>query len=327
MNNTIQAHLADVLGTGVKLNGKYAFKLMKFNNLGVANGDFAGFTKGDGDLLINITKAAQNGMKFGGPLVSKPGAALGVFKAVGKLSPTEMSDLTTTYNQIMKSGIDTNRAFRNIASQGHFSKDQMTVLQAMMGNIHIGKATDAAFAGKGQMFSDFDATSMEGKKLLDVGQASAKFWADHPFLNSLRNGWNSFMSYLGKLFGTLGRWFSAAGKYLSEKFNVLKNSGIGAFFKGNTWYENGVCILIVLAITGFLCWLGYKIYQVLMKKRKNKGGVRESYIRALNRQSFIEAKNVASFLKENTSMNKYERDKVAKYVYKNSLTRKINNLI
>lgn len=325
----VQSHLADVLTTGVKLNGKYAFKLMKFNNMNVASGDLAGFSKGNTELLVNITKAAQNGMKFGGRLVSQPGKAAKVFQAVGRLNPTEMSDLTTTYSQIMKQGIDTNRAFQNIANGGNFSKDQMTVLQAMMGNINVGKVGDSAFVGKGQMFSDFDATSAEGKKLLDVGQASAKFWSDHPFLRSLRNGWNSFISYIGKLFGTIGRWFSAAGKYLSDKFNVLKNSGLSAFFKGNTWYENGVCILVVLAITGFLCWGAYKLYQIMFKKRqmKKNATVKESYIRTINRQSFIEAKQVARFLKENTAMSKYDCNKVANFVYKKSLNRKINNLI
>ena len=133
---------------------------------------------------------------------------------------------------------------------------------------------------------------------------------------------------LSKMFKTMGAWImdklTKFWNWIVEKFAPVSEA-VSNYFKNTPNWQIALHAVIFAAVVALLAFIGRFLY----KKYKNssKAKTRESYLNTLNRQSFIEAKNVASFLKENTSMSKKECNKVANYVYKNSLTRKINNLI
>ncbi len=154
--------------------------------------------------------------------------------------------------------------------------------------------------------------------------------------------YNTIFAPIARVFGDI--WDKVSGvfrtigdalyKYIGKPFidhiyNPIKNalsSKIGD--SSSTWGDALLTALVVFAAFAALFLIGKWLYAKYKNwQAKRSGRVRESYVDMLNRQSFIEAKQVARFLKENTAMSKYDCNKVANFVYKKSLNRKINNLI
>lgn len=109
---------------------------------------------------------------------------------------------------------------------------------------------------------------------------------------------------------------AAAGKGLS---------GIKSFFsqvftdKGIAWKgtSGGHFVLYGIAalVLALIIWVAYKIIKKIIARRNAKATA----------ESYIEAENVAFYLRENTDMSKKDCNKIANFVYRKSLDRRLLN--
>ena len=144
--------------------------------------------------------------------------------------------------------------------------------------------------------------------------------------------------FWGKCSAVYDALLGGAGAVAGEAVNQ-KNAAIGGiknFFsqvftdKGIVWKgtSGGHLLLYGIAalVLALIIWFVYKIVKKI-RARKQMAATTESYVSLLSDQSFLEAKQVAYYLKENTAMSKKDCNKIANFVYKKSLNRKLNNLI
>lgn len=141
--------------------------------------------------------------------------------------------------------------------------------------------------------------------------------------------WMSIKRYYFNLFSGSGGVAGDSVNKAAGWFDKIKEAFTKVFSKefmsaGAT--NHGIVWGIVAVILLLLGWIAYKIIKKI-RSRKQMAATTESYVSLLSDQSFLEAKQVAYYLKENTAMSKKECNKVANYVYKSSLNRKLNNLI
>ena len=102
-------------------------------------------------------------------------------------------------------------------------------------------------------------------------------------------------------------------------------SGIKSFFsqvftdKGIAWKgtSGGHLLLYGIAalVLALIIWAAYKIIKKIIARRKAKATA----------ESYIEAENVAYYLRENTDMSKKDCNKIANFVYRKSLDRRLLN--
>ena len=149
--------------------------------------------------------------------------------------------------------------------------------------------------------------------------------------NSQEGFWGKCSAIYDALLGGSG---AIAGEAVNQKNAAI--GGIKRFFSkvftedGITWKgaSGGHLVLygIAAVVLGLIIWFVWKIVKKI-RARKQMAATTESYVSLLSDQSFLEAKQVAYYLKENTAMSKKECNKIANFVYKKSLNRKLNNLI
>ena len=134
-------------------------------------------------------------------------------------------------------------------------------------------------------------------------------WATEYILAPIRGAFNALgVALTGLWKGIMFVWDKVSGAFSDVWKDGLKLNA-----------STGIVAAVIAVIAGILYWA----YRVWKKKSRRRS---ESYINALSRQSFVEAKRVAKFLDENTMMSKRDCNKVANYVYRNSLNRKLNLL-
>ena len=121
----------------------------------------------------------------------------------------------------------------------------------------------------------------------------------------------------GAVSGTTNSWFSKVQEFFS---GVFTKDGFKFFGKSGGHYTMYAVLAVVIVL---LVWVVWKI----VKKIRSRKATTESYVSLLSDQSFLEAKQVAYYLKENTAMSKKDCNRIANFVYKKSLNRKLNNLI
>ena len=115
-------------------------------------------------------------------------------------------------------------------------------------------------------------------------------------------------------------WF---GKVQEAFGNVFTKGWSG--FVGAGASSHAIVWSILAVVLALLLWIAYKIIKKIRSRKR--AATTESYVSLLSDQSFLEAKQVAYYLKENTAMSKKDCNKIANFVYKKSLDRKLNNLI
>lgn len=222
-------------------------------------------------------------------------------------------------------------------------KTLVGTLQNPIKNIKsLGKGMNAAMKGVKAGTAEVSQGIMAAKRALGIPEKTFMQKTADFFTKMWNRIYEVIFKPISEFFGSIWDKIVGVFKLIGEKlyqwigkpfmdyiYNPIKGA-LGSKVGGSdvTWGNVLLVGLLVLAAAAVMYYIVKWVYAKYKNWRaKSSGRVRESYINTLNRQSFIEAKNVASFLKENTSMSKKECNKVANYVYKSSLTRKINNLI
>ena len=143
--------------------------------------------------------------------------------------------------------------------------------------------------------------------------------------------WDMIKRYYNNLFRSAGGAAGAATSTATGWFDKVKAAFSNVFSKGWEGFKNapgldqGIVWGIIAVVLVVLTWIAYKIIKKIRARRQT--ATTESYVSLLSDQSFLEAKQVAYYLKENTAMSKKDCNKIANFVYKKSLNRKLNNLI
>ena len=142
--------------------------------------------------------------------------------------------------------------------------------------------------------------------------------------------WGQIKLFFNNLFGTQGYAAGKAAKEATGWYNRIKSFFDPVFGDGGSLIGKDISHFVVYGvlavIIALLTWIAVKIIKKI-RARKQMAATTESYVSLLSDQSFLEAKQVAYYLKENTAMSKKDCNRIANFVYKKSLNRKLNNLI
>ena len=146
-----------------------------------------------------------------------------------------------------------------------------------------------------------------------------KAWAST--ITDKTSAWLKFKKYYNGIFASHG---SALGGFKASAlsfFDKIKSAFGDVFtkgwegFKGAGIGNQAIVWGIIAVILGLLTLAAIKIIKKIRVRRQAKATA----------ESYIEAKNVAYYLNENTDMSKTECNKIANFVYKKSFNRRLLN--